>query len=79
MEIYGPGSEKTIDIKHLIVTILLESKRIQEAIKELLEIEQLEIENGHMNLELAKTLKIIGTLYGSQGEKDLAYDKLREA
>jgi len=62
-ELYGDMDKRTIKIKKAVALALLKNNRNEEALKELLETEQLQANfYGEDSLQLAKTLKIIGAL-----------------
>lgn len=63
VELYGELDKRTIKIKKAVALALLKNNRNDEALKELLETEQLQTNfYGEDSLQLAKTLKIIGAL-----------------
>eukprot|EP00831_Metopus_contortus_P006822 TRINITY_DN12611_c0_g1_i2.p2 TRINITY_DN12611_c0_g1~~TRINITY_DN12611_c0_g1_i2.p2 ORF type:complete len:180 (-),score=54.41 TRINITY_DN12611_c0_g1_i2:202-741(-) len=60
----GKMNKKTCKIKRNISLLMLKDNQYQEALDELLEVEELEKHlYGEDNIQLGKTYKIIGTLY----------------
>jgi len=64
VDLYGDLDKRTIKIKKAVALALLKNNRNEEALRELLETEQLQIRfYGDESVQLAKTLKIIGALH----------------
>lgn len=69
-ELYSPEDKKVIKARRKIATALLKSERYKEAVTELLEIAKLEEKVFGETLQLARTLKLLGTVYSSLGIGD---------
>jgi tetratricopeptide (TPR) repeat protein len=64
LDLYGDMDKRTIKIKKAVALALLKNNRNDEALRELLETEQLQIRfYGDESVQLAKTLKIVGALH----------------
>ena len=69
-ELYSPEDKRVIKARRKIATALLKSERYKEAVTELLEIAKLEEKVFGETLQLARTLKLLGTVYSSLGIGD---------
>lgn len=62
-ELYSPDDKRVIKARRKIATALLKSERYKEAVTELLEISKLEEKIFGETIQLARTLKLLGTVY----------------
>jgi tetratricopeptide (TPR) repeat protein len=69
-ELYSPEDKRVIKARRKIATALLKSERYKEAVTELLEISKLEEKVFGETVQLARTLKLLGTVYSSLGIGD---------
>jgi len=66
-ENYGQEDKRTCKVKRNIALLYLKSNRYDDALNELREVEDLEIRlYGDRSLNLARTYKVIGTLFTAQ-------------
>ena len=62
-ELYSPDDKRVIKARRKIATALLKSERYKEAVTQLLEISKLEEKIFGETIQLARTLKLLGTVY----------------
>jgi tetratricopeptide (TPR) repeat protein len=77
---YGLEDKETVRVKRNIALVLLRGNQFQEALRELFEVEQLEyVVFGESSVNLAKTMKVIGTLLIISGNRFKAKEYLMQA
>jgi len=79
-ENYGQEDRRTCKVKRNIALLYLKCNSYEEALNELREVEELEIRlYGDRSLNLARTYKILGTIFTAQNQPNEARDFLMRA
>ena len=79
-ELYGQTDKRVCKVKHKIASLFLTDDKLPEALKNFRQVEEMErLIYGDSSAEVARTLKIIGTLFIVTDEISEARDYLMEA